>query len=144
MHNFSKRRQKLVRKLGEKSAIILFSGVEIKSSADASFPFVVNRNFYYLTGIKQEQSVLVITKVGKVVKETLFTLAFDKLREVWTGRRITKDQALHISEIKNQRDTEDFSEYLDKLLTKVSDIYLDLEPGVKTHNGTLTSRFADE
>ena len=144
MHNFNKRREKLARKISEKSAIILFSGVEIKSSADAVYPFVVNRNFYYLTGIKQEQSILVITKIGKTVKETLFTLAFDKLREVWTGRRITKDEALQISEIKNQRDTENFSEFLDKLLKKVSDIYLDLEPGINTHNGTLTSRFADE
>jgi Xaa-Pro aminopeptidase len=47
----------------EQSILIVFSGGLIKSSADATFPFVVNKNFYYLTGIEQENSILVMLKI---------------------------------------------------------------------------------
>lgn len=144
MHNFTKRRQKLVERIEEHSAIILFSGAEIKSSADAFYPFVVNKNFYYLTGIKQEQSILVLTKIDGKVEEKLFTLAYDKLREVWTGRRLTKGRALKISAVISHHETETFTDFLEVLLPKVKNVYIDLEPGINTHTGALTSQFADE
>jgi len=79
MHDFKGRRTRLIEKLEDNSALILFSGKEIKKSADSVFDFEVNRNFYYLTGINQEQSILLITKVNGAVKETIFTLDYDPL-----------------------------------------------------------------
>jgi len=144
MHNFKERRHRLLATLDDQSAVILFSGSEIKRSADSVYDFSVNRNFYYLTGIKQEQSIVVLTKSGDEINETIFTLAFDKVREVWTGRRLTSSEATKISNIKTHADTETFAAFLEALLPKVKTVYIDLELGITTHINTLTTQFADE
>ena len=52
---FIERREKLYSKLKDSSVLVLYSGVAKKRSADEDFEFIVNRNFYYLTNIKQEE-----------------------------------------------------------------------------------------
>ena len=42
------RREKIFNMMENFSVLVLFSGVEKKSSADATYDFVVNKNFYYL------------------------------------------------------------------------------------------------
>ena len=44
------------------SFIDLFSGNAYQRSADQDFPFSVNRNFYYLTGINQPNVIFVLVK----------------------------------------------------------------------------------
>lgn len=69
---FIKTRQKVVDKLVDNSILILFSGVSPFMNADAKYPFVVNSNFYYLTGIEEEGLALLISKINGEVTETLF------------------------------------------------------------------------
>ena len=57
VEEFKERRNKLYDLLEEHSVLVLYSGVSVKRSADECFPFTVNRNFYYLTNIKQEDSI---------------------------------------------------------------------------------------
>ena len=52
MHSELKsRREAAAKLLGKSSALILFSGVEKKRTADLVYPFDADRDFYYLTGI---------------------------------------------------------------------------------------------
>ena len=44
--------------------MLFFSGESVRKSADEDFPFFTNRNFLYLTGVKQEQSALLLQKKG--------------------------------------------------------------------------------
>jgi len=53
-------------------AMLFFSGEPVRKSADENFPFFTNRNFLYLTGIKQEQSVLLLLKKGEIISECRF------------------------------------------------------------------------
>ena len=55
-------RQKLYTMLQPGSLMVLFSGGEIRKSADAYYLFYANRNFVYLTGISQKESVLLAQK----------------------------------------------------------------------------------
>jgi Xaa-Pro aminopeptidase len=57
-NEFAGRRQRLFNMMDPGSVLIVFSGVGKVSSADETYPFEVNRNFYYLTGIDQEDSAL--------------------------------------------------------------------------------------
>ncbi|MBR4811541.1 MAG: aminopeptidase P N-terminal domain-containing protein, partial [Bacilli bacterium] len=50
-NEYAERRQRAVNLMESPSIMILYSGVEKVSSADEGYPFEVNRNFYYLTGI---------------------------------------------------------------------------------------------
>ena len=101
VREFAKRREKLYAQLDDNSITILFSGIAKKSSADADYPFVVNKNFYYLTNIKQEDSALLITKNGGLVKEYLFISEYDEVKEKRTGKRLTPAEARAYSGINN-------------------------------------------
>ena len=65
---FIKRREKLVEKMDDNSVAVLYAGVAPKRSADETYNFVVNRNFYYLTNIEQENSVLFLVKQDVLIK----------------------------------------------------------------------------
>ena len=98
---YKARREKILSKLENNSVAILFSGVAKTMSADATYPFEVNRNFYYLTGIEQEHSALVLVKSDGERKEFLFVDEYSEIKEKWTGRRLTIDEAKDISGVSN-------------------------------------------
>lgn len=101
MGEYKIRREKAFDLLPERSVMIVHSGVSKISSEDACFPFVVNKNFYYLTGITQENSVLMIVKGVGEKKEFLFIDEYNEIKEKWTGKRITPEEARVTSEIDN-------------------------------------------
>ena len=52
-NEYIERRNNILRKMDDQSMLILFACQCRKRSGDANYPFSVNRNFYYLTGIEQ-------------------------------------------------------------------------------------------
>lgn len=95
------RRENLIKKLENNSVAIIFGGVEKKSSEDATYPFEINRHFYYLTGIDQDNSVLLIVKTEFEVQEYLFIDEKDPKVEKWIGIKLSDAEAQEISGIKN-------------------------------------------
>ena len=91
-------REKLGRQLDINSLAIIFSGREIEMTEDANYPFFANNNFYYLTGIKEPNVVLVITKdhQGRVSQQ-LFIEAADPVKEKWVGKKISSEEAKKVS-----------------------------------------------
>ena len=95
---FAGRRQRLFNMMDAGSVLIVFSGVGKVSSADETYPFEVNRNFYYLTGIDQEDSVLmaICYDTEEIPAKPLriyfeFADIYDELRDVFN--RIAADLA---------------------------------------------------
>lgn len=131
----AQRRERLYDCLKDNSVLILYAGVAKKKSADETYDFCVNRNFYYLTGIKQEGSILFAAKQDGIIKEYLFVSEYDELKEKWTGKRLTADEARTLSGIDNVLYLNTFESELDLILKKkdssfekISTIYFDLEP----------------
>lgn len=145
---FIERREKLYSKLDDHSVLILFSGVSKKRSADESYNFSVNRNFYYLTNIKQENSILLVKKVDGVIKEYLFIDEYDEVKEKWTGKRITNEEASSLSGINNVLYSNTFDPQLDRLLSAhngfddINTLYMDLEKENKIREETSVCDFA--
>ena len=81
--NYKSRREKLYQKLDSEGYLLLCSGFEVHRSADENYPFSVNRNFFYLTGIDQKDSFLVVNL--KTKEEKLFLLNTDPILERWIG-----------------------------------------------------------
>src|SRR5687767_2361031 len=98
-------------------AMLFFSGESVRKTADEDFPFFTNRNFLYLTGIKQEGSALLLLKKGDLVSECLFVTKPDFAREVWTGRRFTDEEINEISEVEGVEDINNLSRTLNELLS---------------------------
>ena len=69
---YTLRRNKLFNLLDDNSVTILFSGIARKKSADENYKFVPNKNFYYLTGIEQENSILLLIKSDNAKQTFLF------------------------------------------------------------------------
>lgn len=97
--NYSLRRKKLYDLLGDKGVLFLSSGFEVHRSADEGYPFSVNRNFYYLTGINQHNSFLCVDLSTR--KETLYILDNDYKLARWIGYFLTHEEANAISGIEN-------------------------------------------
>lgn len=122
-------RKKLYTMLQPGSLLVLFSGKEIRKSADAYYLFYANRNFIYLTGISQKESVLLVQKYrdGSVM-ECLYLLPKDAMAERWTGRRLNGEEAEALSAIGDVRSTESFTAQFHAMALSGSfdRVYLDL------------------
>jgi Xaa-Pro aminopeptidase len=100
-NEFESRRQHLFDMMDGASALLVFAGVPKVSSADEDLPFEVNRNFYYLTGIAQEGSALLLINSDGEMQEFLFVLPYDPKKERWYGKRLTPFEASVVSGIPN-------------------------------------------
>lgn len=142
---FAQRRQRLFSLLEPHSVAIFYSGVGKVSSADETYPFEVNRNFFYLTGIDQEDSALLLVNSDGEAKEYLYISPFDARKEKWYGKRLTLDEAARKSGINNVLVNTSLSAKLDAALNpnisefgEIRKIYLDLDREIKIAEDTTT------
>lgn len=122
-------RRRLYGKMKEHSLLVMFSGTEVRKTADEFYPFYTNRNFLYLTGLESKELVLLAKKDGEgQVREKIFLLPPDLLKERWTGARIRQDEAAEISGIADAGYAEEFAGELHRLALTGDYrlIYLDL------------------
>ena len=94
-------RKKYLESVNEQSVTILFSGNTFQRSGDQDYPFSVNRNFYYLTGINQDNVILILVKSINGIKEYLLIEENDEMMAKWVGMKLTKEEAKEISGIDN-------------------------------------------
>jgi Xaa-Pro aminopeptidase len=114
---YGENRRKLAAHMTGNDAMLFFSGEPVRKTADEDFPFFTNRNFLYLTGIKQEHSALLLQKRGDLISECLFVTKPDFEREIWTGRRFTDEEINEISGVEGIEDINNVSRTLDELLS---------------------------
>lgn len=148
---YALRREKLIEKLDDGSVTIIFAGVGKKRSADEDYDFVVNRNFYYLTGIEQDNSILMLVKSDGEVLTYLFIDEKDPKVEKWIGIKLTDDEAREISGIKNVCLRSSFEGKMlaafNEQMThfgQINKLYLDLEDELKIDKCKSTKEFASE
>lgn len=108
---------------------ILFSGKAPKSTADAHYSFLPNKNFFYFTGCTQEHFVLAMVKSEKGLESTLFIEKPDYDIEKWVGRKLTKDAAVELSGIADVQYVDGFVSWIARQVYngKITRLYLDLE-----------------
>ena len=132
--NFIKRREKLMDIIPDNSVVILFSGIAHKASADSEYPFQVNTNFFYLTGIKQENSALIVAKINQERYTYLFIDPIDETKEKWVGRKLKPEQASELSGVNGILFGNHLESKVFDLLTNnstygmIDHVFLDLEP----------------
>ena len=127
MGEFNSRREKLFDALPDNSVSLVYSGVSKIISEDEYYEFHSNRNFFYLTGIEQENSILMLVKTPGERKAYLFLDEYNELKERWTGKRLTFDHATEISELENVYSNQTFESMLDMALSKEKMMYGNIE-----------------
>ncbi len=114
-------------KLLQTNAIAIFQASdEFPRSGDQNFPFKQNPDLFYLSGIDQEQSILLIYPdcPNPLYKEVLFLRQTNDHIKVWEGHKYTKAQAQQVSGITNIYWLEDFENILHSIVHYADSIYL--------------------
>lgn len=114
---YSRNRQILAEHMADHEAMLFFSGESRRKTADEDYPFYTNRNFLYLTGIKQEHSALLLQKRSGLVSECLFVAKPNLEREVWEGRLFTETEINEISGVEGIEDIENLNRTMNELLS---------------------------
>lgn len=127
MNQYLNRRQKVTETLAPYGCFISISNDLVVKSADAHFPFEVNKNFLYLTGINQDDSVLLIIKTETTVKEMIFIKDIDPDMEKWVGKFIPFEDAKSISGCDFVLPLSSLQSTLNRLIarTPIQKLYLD-------------------
>lgn len=90
---FGRNREALAKTLDDGTLIVVFAGKAPRRSADADYPFLADRNFFYLTGFEEPEAAYVALKGPDRLEERLYVRPRDELRERWTGLRASAAQA---------------------------------------------------
>lgn len=123
---FIKNRVKFARKMVSKSMAIFNSNDIYPISADSTLPFAQHRDIFYLSGVDQEESVLVIFPdcPKKEHREILFLKETNDHIAVWEGEKLTKEKAFETSGIKKVYWLKDFDKVLFELMTQAEAVYI--------------------
>ncbi len=148
---YKKKREELFNRLDENGIVVLHSGSYFQDTNDEDFPFSVNRNFYYLTGINQANVILVLVKTEKENNEYLFLEENDPVMVKWIGAKLYPEEATKISGIKDVRFLTEFDSFIfsrlnpsRKFYAEISNLYLDLERRFDLHYDTWSQKYAKE
>ncbi len=125
---FSGNRKRLNSLLKPKSMVIVLSNDVIPTNADGTLGFRQNNDFFYLTGIDQEESMLVLFPdfPDENFREILLIRETSEHIKIWEGEKLTKTKASSISDITKVVWTSNFESILRKLVFEADQVYLNL------------------
>ena len=100
---FRSNRKRFIHRLPENATSILFSNDQQPRNGDQLFKFRQNSDLFYLTGIEQEKTILLISPdcPNQKLRETLFIIKTNEKLATWEGHKYTKKEARDISGIEN-------------------------------------------
>jgi len=95
-------------------------------SADSTLPFEQHRDIFYLSGIDQEESVLVLcpNSINPKHREILFLKETNDHIAVWEGPKINKKQAFELSGVKSVYWLNDLENIIEELMVNCNNIYI--------------------
>ena len=114
--------------LKKKSIIIIHSNDEMHRSGDQNYKFRQNSNLFYLTGINQEKTILVMipSHSDEKLREVLFIRKSHKNLEIWEGHKLTLSEARNISGIETVKWEDEFDSFLREQMVQYGTIYFDV------------------
>ena len=139
-------RNNLLDKIKDNSMVILFAGKAIQKTWDQNDTITPNRNFYYLTGIKEEEHILVMSKINGVKSSKLYIKDINLELEKWNGKTIRKEEAIEVSAVDEVKFKSQFDADIHGMITMKEEInlYLDLERIGLNGNEKISHKFANE
>ena len=123
---FIRNRDKLRRLLKPNSVVIVHANDIYPTNADGTQSFCQNNDLYYLTGINQEETVIILMPdaVDPKQREILFVRETNDHVAVWEGAKLTKQQVQEFSGIQRVEWSHTFDGFLQQLIPQAEHIYL--------------------
>ena len=111
----------------EPNTLAVFNSNDIYPiSADSTMPFQQHRDILYLSGVDQEESILVLfpNASNPAHKEVLFLKETSDLIAIWEGEKLTKQSAFETSGIKSVYWLQQFPTFFKQMMAEAKGIYL--------------------
>jgi Xaa-Pro aminopeptidase len=145
---FDHNRQRLRALLPPRSVAVVHANDLLPTNADATAPFTPNSDLFYLTGIEQEETILLIAPdaADERHRETLFIREANETTRVWEGAKLDPDSAAAISGVATVKSLPEFHAQFRARMLEADHVFLNSNeharatPSVRTRD----LRFIDE
>ncbi|WP_405222333.1 aminopeptidase P family protein [Dokdonia sp. Asnod1-B02] len=123
---FIKNRKNFMAQMKPKSLAVFNSNDTYPVSADSTLPFEQHRDIFYLSGVDQEESILVLFPdcPKEQYREILFLTETNDHIAVWEGEKLTKEKALATSGVKTVFWLQDLEKVFGELMTYADTVYV--------------------
>lgn len=123
---FIKNRENFAKNMAPKSLAVFNSNDIYPISADSTMPFEQHRDIFYLSGVDQEESILVIFPDCPKEKhrEILFLKETNEHIAIWEGEKLTKEKAFETSGVKTVYWLQDMEKVMFEIMTQCDTVYI--------------------
>jgi len=132
---FIENRKRFAASLKPNSVALFVSNDIMPTNADGSMGFVQNADLFYLSGVDQEETILLIypDAVTKSHKEILFVRETNETIAIWEGAKLTKEQATLTSGVKNVQWVHHLDQVVKAIMLQAEHIYLNANEHSRRH-----------
>lgn len=129
-------RARLMAGLKSDSLAILNSNDVYPTNADGTMAHVQNTDLFYLTGVDQEETILLLNPGAQdeAQREILFLRETNERIAIWEGDRLTKERARALTGIQNIKWLQEFDGALDQAMKQVQYVYLNRNEHLRADN----------
>jgi len=137
---FERNRAKFVQQMKPNTLAVFNSNDIYPISADSTMPFQQHRDIFYLSGVDQEESILVIFPFASnpAHREILFLKETSELIAIWEGEKLTKETAFATSGIQTVYWLEQFDTIFNQLMAEAEGVYFNLNEHLRANTETET------
>jgi len=130
---FINNRKKLFNDILPESLVVMFSAEQFPKNGDQYFRYRQNSDTFYFSGLKQEETSLLLFKGKKSnnFEEYAFILEPNLKMLTWIGHKYSKDEVVDISGVKNVEFNDKFNYIFEELLVKVKNIYFSHKSNIR-------------
>jgi Xaa-Pro aminopeptidase len=123
---YQKNRAKLYSKLPPKSIVLIASNDIMPTNADGTMGFVQNSELFYLSGLDQEETYLLLYPDApeKQYQEIAFVKETSELIAIWEGKKFNKTEAFKLSGIKNIQWNSNLNQFLKTLIYSAEHVFV--------------------
>ncbi len=123
---FTTNRERLRQLMLPNSLAVVNANDVLPTNADGSLPLRANSDLFYLTGVEQEQSLLLLYPDAHDEKhrEILFLREPLPELETWEGHKLTRDEARELSGVEQVMWLQDFPRLFHRLMCECEHVYL--------------------
>ena len=123
---FITNRESFVKQMVEGALAVFNSNDIFPISADSTMPFQQHRDIFHLSGVDQEESILVLfpSASNPAHREILFLKETSELIAIWEGEKLTKSTAFEASGIKTVYWLQQFPVIFKQVMAECSAIYV--------------------
>jgi Xaa-Pro aminopeptidase len=123
---YNQNRARFIKKMKPNSIAIFPSNLNLPENGDAQYAFRPNSDILWLSGIRQEKTMVVLYPDNPDVnaRETLVLLRPNEHLEKWEGHKLRKEEATAISGIKNVQWSDTFDAQLHVMMHQADVVYL--------------------